>query len=149
MTVKLGVRQTLVGQVSSCWGRKGSTAVDPAPRISVLPPRYRTTANTNQCLFHRPIALHARMPVKIDMRGDGGSRACSTSRMSAYFRYVMLAEVSHGVEVDLKFSRNRVQGFICLMGWICFSVAARIPLMDNFLVGAECITKKTIVTLSI
>ena len=51
----------------------------------MLPARYRTTGNENERLFHRPIALDAGVVVNIDMRGDGGSRVCSTSRMSVYF----------------------------------------------------------------
>ena len=51
----------------------------------MLPARYRTTGNNNECLFHRPIALDAGVVVKIDMRGDGGSQVCIVSRMSVYF----------------------------------------------------------------
>ena len=45
---------------------------DPTPLISMLTPRYPTAANTNECVFHRPIALTLAMSVNIDIRGGGG-----------------------------------------------------------------------------
>ena len=59
----------------------------PPPRISKLPHRCRTAANENECLFHTPNALDVRMLVNIDIRGGGGSRMCTTSRMSVYFTH--------------------------------------------------------------
>ena len=40
--------------------------------ISKLTPRYPTAANTNKCLFHRPIALTSLMSVNVDIRRGWG-----------------------------------------------------------------------------
>ena len=57
----------------------------PAPLNSKLTPRYPTAANTNECLFHRPVALTLPMSVNIGNRGEGVSPTLTASRMSVYF----------------------------------------------------------------
>ena len=58
---------------------------DPVPLISKLTQRHQTAAKTNNCLFHRPIALTLGMSMNIDIRGQGGSPTLTTSRIKVHF----------------------------------------------------------------
>ena len=76
---------TVVGYMKHwyrCWLWFESS--DPAPLISKLTQIYPAAANTNECLFIRPLALTCAMSVKIDIRGEGVRPTLKTSRTSIY-----------------------------------------------------------------
>ena len=81
--------------------------------ISKLTPRYPTAANTNECLFHRPVGLILPMSVNIDIRKKGGSPIVTASRMSVYF-------TDTGIIINVIFGWHHLfvaprVGLICLM----------------------------------